>query len=156
MARNTSRPSKIWGKSSNSTRSFPKKKPIPWTHAAAFKNGEWVNKTGKLRHFAGAFKNFHGLGTRPVDISSKYEKLSFIMDDGSKIHVLANENIAETLVSRHTFLIKQQLENNKIQKSDLKQDITEIKELAKKMNLPKLSYEERDRRYRSVMMKKHG
>jgi hypothetical protein len=34
--------------------------------------------------------------------------------------------------------------------------IDEIKRLAKKMNLPKLSYREREKRYRDAMMKKHG
>lgn len=35
-------------------------------------------------------------------------------------------------------------------------DIQELKRLAKKMNLPKLSYKERERRYREAMMEKHG
>ena len=34
--------------------------------------------------------------------------------------------------------------------------ISEIKRLANKMNLPKLSYKEREERYRDAMMKKHG
>jgi len=35
-------------------------------------------------------------------------------------------------------------------------DAHRVIELARKLNLPKLSYAERDRRYREAMMKKHG
>ncbi len=35
-------------------------------------------------------------------------------------------------------------------------DFEEIKKLSKKLNLPKLSDKEIDRRYREAMMKKHG
>ncbi|MBI2326637.1 hypothetical protein HYU91_04605 [Candidatus Collierbacteria bacterium] len=35
-------------------------------------------------------------------------------------------------------------------------DAKRVLKIVTKMNLPKLSYEERDRRYREAMMKKHG
>lgn len=35
-------------------------------------------------------------------------------------------------------------------------NIQDLKRLAKEMNLPKLSYKERDKRYREAMIKKHG
>ena len=35
-------------------------------------------------------------------------------------------------------------------------DIEEIMQLAKKMNLPKLSYRDREKRYRAHLMKKYG
>lgn len=37
-----------------------------------------------------------------------------------------------------------------------KKDVAELILLAKKMNLPKLSYKERERNYRQHMMKKYG
>lgn len=37
-----------------------------------------------------------------------------------------------------------------------KEDIEKIKQLAKKLNLPKLSYRERERRYRKHIMEKYG
>jgi len=86
---------------------FDKKGMIPWTHAGALINGEWVDKTRKLKYFAGPLKNFHGLPVMPKHISPKYEKLSFIMDDGCKIHVLSNEIISEKLISEHIRLIKE-------------------------------------------------
>jgi len=37
-----------------------------------------------------------------------------------------------------------------------KKSIQELMSLSKKMNLPKLSYKERDKRYRAHLMKKYG
>jgi len=37
-----------------------------------------------------------------------------------------------------------------------KEDIVKIKQLAKELNLPKLSYKERERRYRKHIMGKYG
>lgn len=37
-----------------------------------------------------------------------------------------------------------------------RKDIEKIKDLAKKLNLPKLSYKERERRYRKHLMEKYG
>ena len=91
----------------------PKKHPIPWTHAGALKDNQWINKTSKIKYFSGPFRDFHGVPLTPSHISSKYEKLSFIMDDKSRIQVMANEVIADKLRSEHTRIIKEQLAQKK-------------------------------------------
>jgi hypothetical protein len=88
---------------------IPKRRPIPWTHAGVFKAGQWVNKTSKIKYYSGPFRDFHGFPITPANISQKYEKISFIMDDKSRIQVMPNENIAEKLKTEHIRIIKENL-----------------------------------------------
>lgn len=79
---------------------IPKRKPMNWVKVGALKRGtdKFVNRTSKIEHYAGPFKNFYELPLKPRNISSKYLKLSFVFPNGVKIHVDANQAIYETLI----------------------------------------------------------
>jgi hypothetical protein len=103
---------------------IPKGRPIPWTHAGVLKDGEWINKTSKIKYYSGPFRNFPG-GMTPAYISDKYEKISFIMDDKSRIQVMPNEIIADKLRSEHTRIIKEQLAQKKLVSQEQQSEETE-------------------------------
>lgn len=80
---------------------FPIRTQIKWTAVRVFKNGRWEDKTSKIEHFAGPFKNFHSMPITPADISPKYQIMAFKFPDGSIIHVKSNEGILKTFKEKH-------------------------------------------------------
>lgn len=76
---------------------IPRKEPMQWIYAGVLKDGAWLNKTGKIEHFAGPFKNFYGLALTPRHISEKYEKLAFQFSNDLTIHIEPDEIIARKL-----------------------------------------------------------
>jgi len=77
----------------------PIREGLDWTHAAVYKNGvdEPLEKTAKIRHFAGPMGSFHSSPLRPMDISAKYSKIAFRFRDNAVIHVNADQVIVSIL-----------------------------------------------------------
>ena len=76
---------------------FPRVKPIRWKNAAAYINGEWIDKTGEILYYSGPYRNFHEIPIKPAHINPYYEKLGFFFNENKIIHVKANEIIIRKL-----------------------------------------------------------
>lgn len=75
----------------------PMRDQIPWTHAAAFINGNPVDVTKEMMYYAGPAKNFHSIPIRPKDFDESYEKLAFRFQNDAVIHIEHEEIILPKL-----------------------------------------------------------
>lgn len=81
-----------------------------------------------------------------TQIRSQFPKALAMLRLGKTIHILHRSKIVGLLNPP----------NNTSNKIFTKKDAENIQKLSKKLNLPIISDEEIDRRYRKAMMKKHG
>ena len=68
-----------------------------WIRVMGFNDGKWSDVTGKVAHFAGPFKNFHGNVQAPLMLSKKFQRLAFVFKDEQVINVQGNQSILSVL-----------------------------------------------------------
>lgn len=79
-----------------------------------------------------------------TELRTKSKELIKLLKEGCSVDLI------------HRSKVVGEIKPKKMAKLLTESDIQELKELAEELNLPKLTYKERERRYRAHLMKKYG
>lgn len=100
---------------------IPQMSPLRWVAAAAnYGDDKWYDVTGKIEHFSGLFRNFHGLPIKPSDIDPEFVKLGFRFETNDVVHVGRDEIIIPKLKAGLKACAAKQAKKSAVIKSNTK------------------------------------
>lgn len=80
---------------------FPMRKALEWKSVVAMtKSGQTAIVSDEFLHFAGPFKDFHGIPVKPSHFNTDYTKIAFVYGENDIIEVDANEIIIAKFKAR--------------------------------------------------------